>query len=66
MSGGSIDMDYDQENTYLKTNCMSHDAVDMISMLLDCALEPKTSVSADLAQYKNQETHNHENRRPTG
>jgi hypothetical protein len=49
MSGGSIDMDYDQENTYLKTNCMSHDAVDMISMLLDCALEPKTSVSADLA-----------------
>jgi len=28
---------------------MSHDVVDITSMLLDCALEPKTSVSADLA-----------------
>lgn len=35
-------------------------------MMLDCALEPKTAVTADLAQYKNQESIAHEKRVNSG
>lgn len=49
MSGGDFSMDYDQESCYFKGHCLEHDTVDIMSMMLDCALEPKTAVSADLA-----------------
>lgn len=66
MSGGEFNMEYDQESSYYKANCLSHDVVDMVGMMMDCALEPKTAVTADLAQYKNQESISHEKRVNTG
>ena len=45
MSGGNFEMDYDQESTYWKANCLAHDVYDIFSMMTDCALEPR-SVSA--------------------
>ena len=66
MSGGEFVMDYDQESSYYKAHCLQHDVVDIVSMMMDCALEPKTAVSADLAQYKNQESLSHEKRVNSG
>lgn len=66
MSGGEFSMEYDQESCYYKAHCLSHDVVDIMGMMMDCALEPKTAVSADLAQYKNQESIAHEKRVNTG
>lgn len=66
MSGGDFQMDYDQESCYFKAHCLEHDVVDIASMMLDCALEPKTAVSADLAQYKNEETIAHEKKVNSG
>jgi len=57
MSGGDFSMDYDQENTYYKAHCLSHDVSDIFSMMADCALEPRSAVAADLGIWKNQETH---------
>ena len=29
MSGGNLDMDYDQERTYFRGSCIEYDAIDM-------------------------------------
>ena len=57
MSGGSFDMDYDQETTYFKAACLGHDVVEIFRMMSDCALEPKSVVAASVAQNKNKNTH---------
>ncbi len=57
MSGGSFEMDYDQETTFFKASCLAHDVVDMFRMVSDCALEPKSVVAASVAQNKNKNTH---------
>lgn len=57
MSGGSFEMDYDQETTYFKAACLGHDVVDIFRMVSDCALEPKSVVAASVAQSKNKNTH---------
>jgi len=46
MSGGTFDMEYDQESTYFKANCLSHDVVDVFNMVADCALEPRSFLAA--------------------
>jgi len=57
MSGGSFEMEFDQENTYFKANCLAHDVVDIFSMMSDCALEPRSVVAAAVAIEKNKGTH---------
>lgn len=57
MSGGDFDMDYDQETTYYKAHCLSHDVVDVFRMMGDCALEPRSVVAANVALNKNEGTH---------
>jgi len=52
MSGGQFEMDYDQENTYFKAHCLSHDVVDIFNMMADCALEPRSVVAANAAMEK--------------
>ena len=34
MSGGDFDMNYDQETTYFKAHCLSHDGNDYGSQLI--------------------------------
>jgi processing peptidase subunit beta len=53
MAGGSFGMDYDQETTYWKASCLSHDVVDIFRMMTDCALEPRSVVAANVGQVKN-------------
>ena len=48
MSGGEFEMDYNQESTYFKAHCLSHDVVDIFNMMADCALEPRSVVAANV------------------
>lgn len=57
MSGGSSMMTYDQETSLYRASCLSHDAVDIFSMISDCALEPKSVVASSVGMMKNQHTH---------
>lgn len=57
MSGGSFEMDYDQESTYFQASCLSHDVVDVFSMVADCALEPRSVLAAQVGQSKNEDSH---------
>ena len=49
MSGGKYDMDYNRESSIFKASCLSHDVSDIVSMMADCAMEPRSSVSANVA-----------------
>ena len=62
-------MDYDQETTYFGAHCLSHDVVDILNMMADCALEPRSvtassvfylilSIYKQVGQEKNKESHN--------
>lgn len=57
MSGGDMEMDYDQETTYFRGNCIEYDTVDMFQMLVDIALEPRSVLAANVAKSKNRKTH---------
>lgn len=57
MSGGAMDMDYDQETTYFRGNCIEYDTVDMFQMLVDIALEPRSVLAANVAKSKNRKSH---------
>ena len=57
MSGGDFEMNYNHESTYFKAHCLAHDVVDIVSMMADCALEPRSVVAANVAIEKNQGTH---------
>lgn len=58
MSGGEFEMDYNQESTYFKAHCLSHDVVDIFNMMADCALEPRSVVAANVAMDKIAHHHN--------
>lgn len=69
MAGGEFNMDYDQETTYFGAHCLSHDVVDILNMMADCALEPRSvtassvilhnlSLIKQVGQEKNKESHN--------
>ena len=53
MSGGRYIMDYDRELTCFKAHCLPHDVVDILGMVADCALEPRSVVAAQVALRKN-------------
>jgi predicted Zn-dependent peptidase len=57
MAGGHFEMDYNRENVFYRCNCLSHDVIDVFSMMADCAFEPKNFVSAGVGAHKNAETH---------
>lgn len=57
MSGGSSSMRYDQETAVFSASCIAHDAVDIFGMLADCALEPRSVVSANVAMKKMKHQH---------
>lgn len=57
MSGGDMEMDYDQETTYFRGHCIEYDTVDMFQMLVDIALEPRSVLAANVAKAKNRKSH---------
>ena len=57
MSGGDMQMDYDQERTYFRGHCLEYDVTDMFQMMVDCALEPRSVLAANVARSKNQKSH---------
>ena len=57
MSGGSMTMDYDQERTYYKGQCIEYDTIDMFQMMVDIALEPKSVLAGNVARSKNAKSH---------
>lgn len=50
-------MNYNQETAYYAAHCLEHDVIDIFTMITDCALEPKSHIQADVAMWKNSETH---------
>ena len=57
MSGGAMTMDYDQERTYFKGHCIEYDVIDMYQMMVDIALEPRSTMAANVARAKNAKSH---------
>lgn len=50
-------MDYNRESAFYRVNCLSHDVIDVFSMLADCAFEPKNVVACSVGQSKLQDAH---------
>jgi len=50
-------MDYDQERTFFKGNCVEYDVIDMFQMMVDIALEPRSVLAANVARSKNAKSH---------
>lgn len=57
MSGGNFTMNYDQERMYFKGHCIEYDVSDMFQMMVDCALEPRSVLAANVARAKNAKSH---------
>jgi len=57
MSGGSFDVKYNNENFFFRANCLAHDVVDVLSMVVDCATEPRNAVACSVGRNKNEESH---------
>lgn len=57
MSGGEFEMDFNRESAFFRAACLSHDVIDVFSMMADCAFEPKNFVSANVGIYKNNKSH---------
>ena len=57
MSGGHLTMDYDQERTFFKAQCLEYDAEDMLHVMMDAAFEPRSILAANIARAKNQRNH---------
>lgn len=61
MSGGAMEMNYDQESTYFGGHCIEYDTIDMFQMLVDIALEPRGVLASNVAKAKTQKTHDLKN-----
>jgi mitochondrial-processing peptidase subunit alpha len=57
MSGGAMNMDYDQERIYFHGQCLEYDTIDMFQMMVDIALEPRSVMAANVAKSKNRKSH---------
>lgn len=57
MSGGAMEMDYDQEKMYFKGHCIEYDVIDMFQMMVDLALEPRSVLAANVARAKSRKSH---------
>lgn len=58
MSGGEYKMSFDRETLTCTASCLDHDAVDIFSMMSDCALEPRNILAANVALQKLNYSHN--------
>ena len=56
MSGGDMQMEYDQETTYYKGHCIEYDTVDMFQMMVDISLEPRSVLAANVAKSKSKKS----------
>lgn len=61
MSGGDYRMGYDREKAWWKTQCLAHDAVDLFSMMADCAFEPRTHTTCNNAIGRLADSHRYHN-----
>ena len=61
MVGGEFEVDYGRESGFYRVNCLSHDVIDVFSMLVDCALEPRNHVGTAIGRMKNTESHDLDN-----
>lgn len=61
MSGGNLTMDYDQERTYFRGQCIEYDTFDMFQVMVDIALEPRSLLAANVGRSKNQKSHDLDN-----
>jgi len=57
MSGGDMQMDYDQEKMFFKGHCIEYDTIDMFQMMVDLALEPRSVLASNVARSKNKKSH---------
>jgi len=57
MSGGDMQMQYDQESMYFRGHCIEYDTIDMFQMMVDIALEPRSVLAANVAKSKNAKSH---------
>ena len=57
MSGGEMEMNYDQEKTYFGGHCIEYDVIDLFQMMVDIALEPRSVLAANVARSKNRKSH---------
>lgn len=57
MAGAELNLDYGRESGFYRINCLSHDVIDVFSMLVDVALEPRNSVACAVGRSKNEESH---------
>lgn len=57
MAGGDFEVDYNRENIFYRVNCLSHDVIDVFSMLTDCAFEPRNVVACSVGQHKLEDAH---------
>lgn len=57
MSGGDMQMEFDQETMYFKGHCIEYDTIDMFQMMVDIALEPRSVLAANVAKSKNAKSH---------
>lgn len=53
MAGSTFDVKYNNESAFYRINCLSHDVVDVFSMIVDCALEPRNVVACAVGRDKN-------------
>jgi hypothetical protein len=49
MSGGDFKMNFNRESMWYQASCLSHDAVDLFNMMIDCSLEPRNFNSTGVA-----------------
>lgn len=53
MAGSHYDVKYNNESVFYRINCLSHDVIDVFSMLADCAFEPRNHVACSVGRSKN-------------
>ena len=57
MTGGRYSMDFTREHAIFKASCLSHDVVDIFTMLTDCAFEPRNFVASNVGIAKLPHSH---------
>lgn len=57
MAGSTFEAKYNNENIFYRINCLSHDVIDVFSMLVDCAFEPRNVVACSVGKFRNEEAH---------
>ena len=57
MAGGDFEVDYNRESIFYRANCLSHDVIDVFSMMTDCAFEPRNVVACSVGQSKLDDAH---------